>query len=542
MTETRSGEMNTLLVGLDAACLPVLEPLFEEGAVPTLESLFTQGSYGPLESQMPPWTASAWPSIYTGMNPGKHGIFDFLSFDGYDWSVVNGSHIRERTLWELLDYHGYSSVVVNTPVTHPCREFNGALIPGYTSPENPPCYPDGILDDVREAIGDYRVYARDPKPTDAAASDRYCELIRMRGDAFCYLVDRFQPDFGFIQFQQTDTVFHERPGDLDTVRDIYAEVDAQVARIIDAYQPENVIVVSDHGMGEMAGYEFRVNEFLHEHGYVKTINGGQGMPTWATVRDSKLKAGVEAQTVELGAAARLIQLLARVGLTSQRIGAVLKRVGLDEAVAKHINTDLISAGTRQVDFERSMAFMRSRTEIGIRINLEGREPHGIVPVSEYDVVRKELIELLTNATGPDGKPVFDEVAPREQYYFGPEADTSVDIVTVPRGFDQFLSAMMPGQIFGTPSEPWNHKLFGVIAATGEAIDAGSSLEGAHIFDVAPTVLATFGIESDERMDGRALPIVASAGSMAYPTLDAGDVSTTEDSMVEERLANLGYLE
>ncbi|WP_197409739.1 alkaline phosphatase family protein, partial [Haloferax profundi] len=303
--------MKTLLVGLDSACLPVLQPLFDDGELPTLHRIFSSGVHGPLESQIPPWTASAWPSMYTGMNPGKHGVFDFLSFDGYEWSVVNGSHLRERTLWELLDYHGFSSVVVNAPVTHPCRPFDGALIPGYTAPENPQGHPVGIVDDVRDAIGAYRVYPRDPSPTDTSPSERYCELIRMRGDAFKYLVDRFEPDFGFIQFQQTDTVFHERPGDLESVRDIYAEVDRQLESILDAYQPENVLVVSDHGMGEYTGYEFRVNEFLRQHGFVKAVNGGQGMPTWATVRDAKLRAGIEAQSVEESLPARAMQFVAR---------------------------------------------------------------------------------------------------------------------------------------------------------------------------------------------------------------------------------------
>ncbi|KAB1185165.1 MULTISPECIES: alkaline phosphatase family protein [Haloferax] len=534
--------MKTLLVGLDSACLPVLQPLFDDGELPTLHSIFTSGVHGSLESQIPPWTASAWPSAYTGMNPGKHGVFDFLSFDGYGWSVVNGSHLRERTLWELLDYHGFSSVVVNAPVTHPSRPFDGALLPGYTAPENPRGYPDGIVADVRNAIGDYRVYPREPSPSDNAPSDRYCELIRMRGEAFMYLVDRFNPDFGFIQFQQTDTVFHERPGDLDSVRDIYAEVDRQLEAILDAYHPENVLVMSDHGMGEYTGYEFRVNEFLRRHGFVKTMNGGQGMPTWATVRDSKLVAGIEAETVEESLPAKAMQLVARTGLTSQRIGAVLGRLGLEEFVTSRISSDIISAGTQQVDFKRSLAYMRSRTELGVRINLVGREPHGVVAPSEYESIREEIIDLLRNATDPDGNPVFDEVSPREMHFYGPREEDAVDIVLIPRDFDQFLSAMLAEDVFGEPTEPWNHKLFGIVAAIGADIDTDASLDGAHLFDIAPTVLATFGVEADEQMDGSVLPIVDAVGTRSYPAFDPAEVSTTTDSQVEERLANLGYLE
>jgi len=104
----------------------------------------------------------------------------------------------------------------------------------------------------------------------------------MRGEAFRYLVDQFDPAFGFVQFQQTDSVFHERDGDPEAVRAVYEAVDEQVGEILDAHDPETVIVVSDHGIGEYTGYEFRANEFLRERGYVETKGGEGGMPTWGT--------------------------------------------------------------------------------------------------------------------------------------------------------------------------------------------------------------------------------------------------------------------
>src|SRR6056297_4186708 len=153
-------ESDVLVFGVDALCEEVLSRLPPD-ATPTIDRLLAEGASGPLESQLPPWTPSAWPSIYTGVNPGKHGVYCFLRFDGYDWDVVNATDVKERTLWELLDRHDRTSVVVNVPVTHPPRSFDGALIPGYTAPENPTCHPEGLLADVRESIGDYTVYPDD---------------------------------------------------------------------------------------------------------------------------------------------------------------------------------------------------------------------------------------------------------------------------------------------------------------------------------------------------------------------------------------------
>ena len=530
--------VQTLLVGIDAACYPVLGPLFESGDVPALASLFDSGVSGPLESQIPPWTASAWPSLYTGMNPGKHGVFSFLAFDGYEWDVVNATHVRERTLWELLSRERLTSVVVNAPVTHPPRTFDGALVPGYTAPEDPTCHPDGLLSDVREAVGTYRVYPSSDEGRPAA--DAYRECVRSRGEAFRYLVDRFDPAFGFLQFQATDTVFHERPGDRETVREVYREVDLQVERAIEACDPDTIVVASDHGIGPYGGYEFRVNDFLREEGFVDTVRGGTGMPSWSARWERGRPEGSGGRVREV--AERAMGYAASAGVTSQRIGAVLERLNLADFVAEHVPSALIRAGTTQVNFPDSRAYMRSRIELGVRLNVAGREPNGTVPRSEYETVRASVADALRSVTTPDGRPVFDEVAPREEYFHGPEAHRAVDVVTVPADFDHFLTASLRGERFGSPSEPWNHKLDGMFAVVGDGVDHDVSVAGAHLFDVAPTVLATLGVARDERMDGRVLPCVEPAGTRSYPRLDADSTVRTDDHEVADRLSDLGYLE
>lgn len=538
--------MRTLVLGLDAACPEVLEPLEERGATPALRSICETGVHGPLDSQIPPWTASAWPSIYTGKNPGKHGVFDMLAYDGYDWDVVNATRVRARPLWELLDRHGFTSVVVNVPVTHPSRSFDGALVPGFFAPDSPLCYPDGILEEIREAIGGYRVYP-DTTALRAGSVESARRVIRMRGDAFRYLADRFDPDFGFVEFQQTDTIFHKRPGDDEAVETVYREVDRAVGEILDHCEPENVFVVSDHGMGPYDDYEFRANEFLRERGFVTAKKGGRGMPAWTTIKEERLEKDREDDSRGDGPRVRdllevAVSTAARVGVTTQRVASALEAVGLAEAVGKRVPHGLMQAGSEQVDFPNSRAYARSRSELGVRINLAGREPCGTVAPSEYDDVRTELIAALESVRTPDGDPVFEDVAPREKYFEGPYAEDAPDVVTVPDGFDQLLSVQLAGGVFGKPIEPYNHKRHGIIAARGPAIDAEAGVDDAHLFDVAPTVLATFGVAKDESMDGETLPIVSDAGERAYPDYETEFTQPTDSRAVEERLANLGYTE
>jgi predicted AlkP superfamily phosphohydrolase/phosphomutase len=549
--------METLLIGIDGACLPVLDELFERTELPALESLVERGTSGPLESQIPPWTASAWPSLYTGTNPGKHGVYGFLNFDGYDWRVVNASDVHEYPLWELLDRQGLSSVVVNVPVTAPPRPFDGALVSGYVGPDDPTCHPEGILDELQDELGRYRVY---PHRTDAAPNeiprrrlvDDFTELVRMRGAAFRHLTDRITPAFGFLQFQVTDTVFHRRPGDWAAVEAVYEAVDRQTRETISACDPATTIVASDHGIGRYDGYMFHVNEFLRRQGFVQTNRGGGGMPSWGPLRDRMVaeRDGTDESKIASTAIEQLAWVASigsNLGITSQRVGALLGRVGLTEIVASRVPDTVVRSGTEQVDFASSSAYMRARTELGIRLNVVGRDPDGVVPPEEYESTRRAVIECLEAVEAPDGTEVFEDVAPREEHFRGPEVDDAVDIVTVPNRFESMLSAKLLSNPF-SECETWNHKREGVVAVRGRGVDEESSIADAHLFDVAPTVLSTLDVPPSARMDGATLAPVASRPPQEYGlpqrrkvTHGSSDETDMEVS-IEDHLRSLGYLE
>ncbi len=536
--------IQTLVIGLDGVCRSVLDPMIDDGVVPNLAALSEQSIVEPLESQLPPWTPSAWPSLYTGVNPAKHGVYDFLRFDGYDWDVVNRSSVKAHAVWELLSMEGYSSVVLNVPVTHPPRAFDGVLVPGYTAPEQPECHPAGIWDELNRELGEYRLYT-DPIGSGSSEADRkrgYGQLSRMRGSAFRYLTETHDPDFGFVQFQQCDTVFHEFPDETETIRRVFSDIDDEVGKILDTCDPEITLVVSDHGIGPMEGHEFRVNDYLHDAGVVNVTAEGSGMPSWKSIARKRLQDGNESGPVDQSPAERALELAARVGITSQRLGTVVQRLGLEEAVLKIVPTDIIRAGTEQVDFPASTAYMRSRTEMGVRLNLEGREPEGTVPASDYEQVRETIIDALSAARTPEGEPVFERVAPREAVFEGPYLEDAPDIVTVPNGFDHFLVANLKRSQFGEPTEPWEHKREGIVMLSGTDITAETQLHDPHLFDIAPTILSTFGLPTGSRMDGSSLLGGAPTGEKTYPQFETNEISTTEDATIEKRLSNLGYLD
>ncbi len=533
--------MKLLVIGLDGVSLPILDTMSEADVTPTLDTLREESAVGSLESQLPPWTPSAWPSLFTGVNPGKHGVFDFFHFEDYDWDIVNRSHIMEYTVWELLSMHGISSVVLNVPVTHPPREFDGVLVPGYVAPEEPKCHPEGIWDELTRELGEYSLYGNtlEDSPADSTLADSLINLTELRGAAFRYLVTEHDPDFGFVQFQTTDTVFHQFPDDDTVIQRVFEAVDREIEAIIESCDADTVLLVSDHGIGPMEGCEFRVNDFLREHGWIDVTTEGGGMPSWKPIARQPNDSLVDRTVVQLAKTG--IRMSAKAGLTSQRLATILERLGLKNIVLEIVPSDLIREGAEQIDYQESTAYMRSRTEMGIRINLEGREPSGTVSQSEYEAVRSKLIEQLSTAETPEGDPIFESVSRCEEVFEGPYIDEGPDIVTVPHEFDHFLVANLKGSTIGEPTEPWEHKRDGMLIIGGPEIDQTVSVDGAHLFDIAPTILTYFGLNVSERMDGEPLTVVDKAGQEPYPSFD-GEIVASETETVEERLSDLGYLQ
>src|SRR5689334_9131793 len=65
-----------IVLGIDG-----MDPVFLEGhwqSLPHLDRLRQEGEFKRLQTVMPPQSPVAWSTFITGMDPGGHGIFDFI--------------------------------------------------------------------------------------------------------------------------------------------------------------------------------------------------------------------------------------------------------------------------------------------------------------------------------------------------------------------------------------------------------------------------------------------------------------------------------
>ena len=93
-------------------------------------ALIEAGTWGWLETTADQLHVSAWPSIYTGVGPGEHGVyFTFQPAPGLQgYQRFHDGLYGRPTFWRLLDAAGRRCTVFDAPYTHPEPGFAGTQL------------------------------------------------------------------------------------------------------------------------------------------------------------------------------------------------------------------------------------------------------------------------------------------------------------------------------------------------------------------------------------------------------------------------------
>src|SRR5574340_224552 len=74
----RRAKQRVFVIGFDGMDPTLARRYMDEGKLPNLKALAEQGGFRRLKSTQPSESPTAWSSFATGVNPGKHSIYDFL--------------------------------------------------------------------------------------------------------------------------------------------------------------------------------------------------------------------------------------------------------------------------------------------------------------------------------------------------------------------------------------------------------------------------------------------------------------------------------
>lgn len=551
-----------LVVGLDGASHALLGRFGPAGRLPALSGLARHGAAGMLRSGLPPTTMPAWSSILTGVNPGAHGLFDFIQRRPgcYELGFTDASSRVRPSFMRLLSDQGARVAQLLVPSTWPPEPLCGAVVSGFDSPvalaASPrACHPPGLWEELQRRFGGlaYAGFGEIPSGPDwhheaLGAMERE---IGRKEQVCRWLLSRERWDAFMVVFGESDTAGHHlwRFHDPDSPRypqscdpelrgglqRIYERLDRSVDRLMAWARPDLVCVISDHGMGGAGRLAVYLNRFLEARGWLHFSDGGQAR-----------------MGGELAGRARGWALRGLPASVQQRLFR-----GLPRAVVDGLETRTRYGA---IDFARTRAWSDELSYAAtVYLNLAGRDPLGTVVDRDAALMTLEA-ELL--AWQVDGAPVVSRVHRRESLYAGPMLEGAPDLVLelhhrgghsttplpsaeVPPGTTSRWLAedeLDGGRVVGMNG---THRRDGVVLLQGRGVPAGLTLEGARLEDVAPSMLAAMGWSPPAWMEGRDL--LSAPGRDCRPLLPPVGVSPVSPGtggdwgLLRRRLQGLGYL-
>jgi predicted AlkP superfamily phosphohydrolase/phosphomutase len=171
---------------------------------------------------------------------------------------------------------------------------------------------------------------------------------------------------------------------------------------------------------------------------------------------------------------------------------------------------------RDVDWSRTRAYAVGLA--GLYLNQRGREAQGVVaPGSEAEQLKREIATKLSALRDPDGdRPVVREAVDVSKRYTGPYRDQAPDlIVGYADGYRVSWEAAVgkiTGAVVADNLKSWSgdHCVDPSLVPGVLFCNRPLAAEAPSIVDVAPTLLALYGIQPPAYMEGRALGIKATA--------------------------------
>ena len=554
-------KVKCLCIGLDGATFDLIYPWIQEGTLPVLKNLIENGSYGNLETVFPPLTAPAWSSFFTGKNPGKHGIYDFLYREEGKYTSKPNNRLTRRALdfWVILNQYDFFTGLINVPMTYPPQSIKGYMITGIMTPRSSSLekinytYPESLRFELKDTVGNYIIHPKIPYRRGKAKSV-YKELVedlRIKSKTIQFLLDKYHTDLFMFVIGGTDKILHdlyhlidvnhpyhsfkEAKEDGHLIKDYYKLVDKELGTIINKFCDDEtlIIVMSDHGMGPLYKW-IHLNVWLMKEGYIK-------------LRRSIF--------------VKMKKLLFNMGFTPSNIYKILLKFGFSKAkVSFQARDKLISQlflSWNDIDWKQTKAY--SRGHVGqLFINKKGREPEGIVSDEEFDALKTEIEAKLLQFKDKD-RNIIEKILNPDEIYKGPYRHLSADILFMPSrleymalGTSAFISKKAVELCFGSTG---NHRMNGIFIIKGKGIKKNYKIQGAKITDIVPNLLFYYDLHIEKEMDGKILidvyePDFFQSKKIDYKKLDKKPgkeeegkkaYSTEEVKSIKKTLADLGYL-
>lgn len=528
-----------------------------KGDLPTLSRLADEGFFTPILSTIPPMTFPAWSTFLTGVNPGKHGIFDFTERLPERLTVrfINSSKRKIPTFLRIASDCGFKVGSVGLPTTYPPEPLSGFQIAGFDNPLPSKAnatfiHPPELAAEIEKELGGYYFgnfnESRINRNWHKRILNKLLAGISNKENLLRLLLNKYE-DLDILVFHvgETDTIGHhfwalsddQSPRAVksplnDAIYQVYKAADQFVALALQETEPEHLIIVSDHGMGGTSDRMLYLNRYLEECGFLRFSShkgSGDWFGRWKNAGMKWLPYHWQQQLFHLagGSITSTIE-------SHQRFGGI--------------------------DWDHTIAYSEELNYFpSICLNVQGRERFGVVAEDEIEGRISEIENVLREWKDPkDGSPIVNRLLRREEIYLGPETENAPDIFLLlnqPNGYSYALGKSRAPN----GRNPWRKlKPEEYIGRKGGTMNGSHRLKGTFILlskdhksipplnislqDIAPTVLNILGINIPNYMDGKSLIDKETLiNSPIFPRSEKCQYSPKEETVLQNKLSQLGYL-
>ena len=515
-----------MIFGLDGIPWRLIEHWTDEWNLKNFKRIIKNGVYGKLISTIPCNTCPALLSFYTGKNPGNLGIFDFIKPDG---SLITYRDLKSPAFWDYLSQYGFKSCIAGTRITYPVPKINGVFITGILvagEDRRYLVYPEDLWDEVKDFYPSkkerelYEEMTKNPEKNVGKIYE-FCKrnLIR-QVKIFNKIAGKDDYDFKFLWYGDTDTLLHYSIKNKYYIKRLMDEIDEVLGNIDD----ENIFIVSDHGFGTAAEYNFHLNEWLYREGYLKM--------KWGLVGRCVYTAGY-----------RIAESVIPDSIKKKILNILRNVTGSKNEKNRKSNNLVITPldNIPGVDWSKTIAHVTTDKCWGIRIIKENLD-------RDYEEVREEIIRKLKQLRDPYGRKVIKDAWRGEEIYWGKYKDQIPDIIFLKEDIFRVRPSLV-GKMFTKIRRKYGNYVGdhesardGIFIAYGKDIkDTGEYIGEIQIYDIAPTILHMYGIPIPEDMDGRVLKEIFREGSdpcvreVRYQKVD------TEKELISSKIRELRKL-
>ncbi len=538
-----------LAIGLDGLEITHAERLMAAGEMPALAELGRRSARFRLDHQPAQRTGLAWEHVASGLSPEAARRWAAVEFDPATYAAwCEGT--RFAPWWAELDRR---IVVFDTPYVdlRRARKTRGVVGWGCHDPGTFTAgSPDGLLAEFARRFGSYPgsewTYAA-PFPSASrtkAMGEGLGRALDVRSQAAKWLATERFPDWdlffavsgelhaaieGLWHGVEPSHPLHGHPSSPaagQAVLDVHRALDRMVAELLAAAPDATVVAFSMGGMGpNYSDVQSMVllPELLYRHAFGQTLLTVP--PEWAAAPKSvPILAGdhnwskasetwvpMPAQQTEASVAGALRSVARRLPRPVQGALRELRDVLTDSRSngRRSFRRELLwqPALRYRIHWPRMPAFaLPSFYDGRIRINLRGRERHGLVEPSGYEETCRALETMLRECRDPrTGEPAVESIERADTR--DPMALTSseADILVVWRGVAAALEHPRLGLIGPVPLR----RTGGHTGPHGMAYLAGPGIEPGDrgvrsAFDVVPTVVKMLGDQPPANMSGKSL--------------------------------------